>query len=237
MGTERAISSEAAKTPGLGRTIARAWIRLHIPFVRRRVGKLRIETVGDLSVVVLPEVFNPAVFRSSDLLVEAVAALTPPSPPRVLDLGCGTGVQGLAAARRGWSVMACDINPDAVRCARINALLNRVEERVECRCGDLFAPLAGERFDLVLFNPPFFRGAPKDPLEHAWRSEDVPERFAAQLAEHLNPGGLLLLVHSSDGLPEVYLESLRRQGFTVAVERRRDLGNEVMTVYRAELAR
>ncbi len=64
---------------------------------------------------------------------------------------------------RGYArrVVAVDINPAAVRCAQINALLNQLEQRIEVRRGDLFAPVAGERFDLVLFNPPFLRGAPR----------------------------------------------------------------------------
>jgi len=230
-------SSRSAKTPGFGRALARAWVRLRIPILRRRVGVLRLEQVAGIPVVVLPEVFNPAIFRSSDLLVAEIEALAPPNTtPRVLDLGCGTGVQGLAAARRGWSVVACDINPEAARCAKINALLNHLDDRVETRCGDLFEPVADETFDLVLFNPPFFRGRPDGARDHAWRAVDVPERFTSELSAHLNPGGVLLLVHSSDGDPMAFVDGLRKQGFTVTEARSRDLGNEVMTVWRAEVS-
>ena len=76
----------------------------------------------------------------------------------VLDMGTGSGIAAIAAARRGARVVAVDISTEAVRCARINVLLNRVDDRVEIRCGDLFEPVQGERFDLVLFNPPFYAG-------------------------------------------------------------------------------
>ena len=51
--------------------------------------------------------------------------------------------------------MAVDINPEAVRCAGINALLNHFEHKIEVRHGDLFAAVPAERFDLIVFNPPF----------------------------------------------------------------------------------
>ena len=52
-------------------------------------------------------------------------------------------------------------------------------------------PLGGERFDLVLFNPPFLLGEPKDERDAAWRSNDAARRFAAGLGEHLEPGRVL----------------------------------------------
>src|SRR5262245_39419269 len=74
--------------------------------------------------------------------------------PRALDLGCGGGVQALLAARHAESVVGVDLNPRALTFARFNARLNGVRN-VEWREGDLFAPVAGERFDLVVSNPPY----------------------------------------------------------------------------------
>ena len=148
----------------------------------------------------------------------------------MLDLGTGSGVGALFAARRGFRVVAVDINPEAVRCARVNALLHHLEDRIEARQGDLFAPVAGERFDLVLFNPPFFRGEPVNDLDRAWRGTDVLERFAAGLSAALTPAGQALLVLSTDGDCEAYCGALARS-LTVEVASRRDFGNEVVTVY------
>jgi len=96
-------------------------------------------------------------------------------------------------------VTAVDVNPEAVRCARINAHLNHLEGRMCAVEGDLFAPVAGRRFDLILFNPPFFRGAPRDDMDQAWRAEDVIERFAQGFVRFTDTGGTALLVFSSDG--------------------------------------
>src|SRR5205823_1604642 len=114
-----------------------------------------------------------------------VAGLAPGGPGRALDMGTGSGIGAVFAARAGYRVVGVDLNPEAVRCARINALMNRLEDRLEAREGDLFAPVAGERFDLILFNPPFFRGEPRDALDMAWRSVDVLERFAEGLPSAL----------------------------------------------------
>ncbi|MBX5445304.1 MAG: methyltransferase [Sphaerobacter sp.] len=181
--------------------------------------------------VVLPGVFNPVLFRTGAYLAEVAESLVPLGGS-VLDLGTGSGVGAIVAARRAARVVAVDINPAAVHCARINAASNGVGDRVEVRQGDLFTPVAGERFDLVLFNPPFYRGTPRDDADRAWRSEDVPERFAAELAAHLAPGGSALVVLSSDGDAPGFLRAASSAGLAIEVIAERDLINEVLRIYR-----
>jgi release factor glutamine methyltransferase len=204
---------------------------------RHRHKRLVLEHVEGLPLVILPHVFNPKLLRSGEFLVHQLSRpdlLRPAS--RVLDLGTGSGAGAVAAARAGCAVVAVDINPEAVRCARINALLNQVECRVDARQGDLFAPVAGERFDVVLFNPPYYRGLPRDDLDFAWRSPDVIERFAGQLREHLAPGGHALLVLSSDGEQNSFLRALDDRGYSTRAVARRDFVNEQMCVYRVASA-
>jgi release factor glutamine methyltransferase len=219
----------------LRRPLALLGDSLQKPFLRRRLGRVVVEHVDGVPLVVLPQVFNPVVFRTGAMLGRTVASspLAAPRPgSRVLDLGSGSGVGAVFAARRGHErVVAVDLNPEAVRCVRINALLNGLEERIEVRQGDLFAPVAGEMFDLVLFNPPFFRGDPRDPLDAAWRGTDVLERFAAGLPAALAPGGIALLLLSSHGDCEALLAALRGQGMAIETAARRDFGSEVLTAY------
>jgi release factor glutamine methyltransferase len=225
-----AVSAVAAAP--LNRRAWRAMLRLKLALVdRRKYQRLVIEEVEGLSLVVPPDVFNPKLLRSGELLARQVQRSDlVPSGSRVLDLGSGSGACGLVAARRGCRVVAVDINPSAVRCTRANGLLNNLQ--VDARRGDLFEPVRGERFDVVLFNPPFYRGAPRNHLDHAWRSPNIAERFATQLASQLTPGGHALLVLSSDGDPNHFLESLTAQGFSSEVVAARDFGNEVMQVHR-----
>jgi release factor glutamine methyltransferase len=125
-----------------------------------------------------------------------------------------------------------DINPAAVRCALINSLLNGVDHKVDVRLGDLFAPVQGERFDLVLFNPPFLRGTPRDPRDSAWRSNDVAERFAAGLAAHLKPRGSALVLLSTFGDGRTFLREFHNQGFKTTVFAERRFVTERLTLFR-----
>lgn len=210
------------------------------PWLRRRLGRVALEDVDGTALVVLPEVFNPAVFRSGAFLGRTLARapeLAPPHPDaRALDLGTGSGVGAVFAARRGWRVTAVDVNPQAVRCARVNALIHGLEDRVETRQGDLFEPVDGERFDLVIFNPPYFRGTPAGAFDAAWRGVDVPERFAAGLGAALAPGGRALVVLSTDGEPAALLAALESHGFTVEATAERRYANETLTAYSAREA-
>lgn len=71
-----------------------------------------------------------------------------------LDVGSGNGIQALLAARHAQRVVATDVNPRALAFTRFNAALNGLTT-IECREGSLFDPVAGERFDLVVCNPPY----------------------------------------------------------------------------------
>ncbi len=218
---------------GVRARLSRAWLRIRHRWLGRRYGRLVIEWIDGVPLVVLPDVFNPVLFRGGELLAHTLRDHPLPAPPglRVLDLGCGSGVVAVFAARRGARVTATDINPAAVRCARINALLNQVETQVETAVGDLWEPVAGRVFDLIVFNPPFFRGRPRDALDHAWRGEDVFERFAAGLDRHLAPGGQAWVLLSTDGAGNELLALLVKAGFRFGVVTERRWWNEIMTVY------
>jgi carbamoyltransferase len=114
---------------------------------------------------------------------------------RVLDLCTGSGVQALSIARRAASIVAVDIGPRAAALARINAALNGLSG-VEVRCGDLYAPVRGERFDLMLANPPFVPGPERGPAYHSGgpRGDRVLRRVIEGLGRHLRPGGRALVV-------------------------------------------
>jgi HemK-related putative methylase len=235
---EAAPESLIAREPrGLKRAALNAvWSTCCKLLGQARYDDYRVEHVADARLLILPTVANPAILRTGAYFAEAVAAVDIRPGSTVLDMGTGSGVCALVAARRARHVVAVDINPAAVRCARINALINRLEERIDCRQGDLFEPVVGERFDLVLFNPPFLLGEPGSPRDAAWRSSDAAQRFAANLAAHLSPGGYALLLLSSFGdASAVFEAALRGERLALSVHATRRYFNEVLTVLRVQL--
>lgn len=189
----------ASRSASAAVALRRLWLvwRFRL-FQRHRHRHLVLERVGNIPILVLPDVFNPALFHTSEALVAQLADVGVQTGMAVLDMGTGTGIGAVAAARLGARVVAVDINLEAVRCARINALLNDVEDRVDVRQGDLFEPVRGERFDLILFNPPFYAGDPREPWEYAWRSDGTLARFVDGLGDVLTSNGRALLVVSSN---------------------------------------
>jgi SAM-dependent methyltransferase len=121
-----------------------------------------------------------------------LAALTVRRPVEsALDVGTGSGVHALAAARHAGRVVAVDINPRALRFGEFNAALNGVEN-VEFREGSVFDPVEGERFDLIVSNPPY---VVSPEAEFAYRDSGLPgdsfsEGLVRRLPEFLAEGGL-----------------------------------------------
>ncbi len=199
---------------------------------KHRYDEFLLERVAGLRLLVTPSVFNPKLLRTGEFFASQLNERVIGPHSSVLDMGTGSGVCALFAARRAARVVAVDINPAAVKCAGMNALLNDLEGKVEVRHGDLFAAVPAERFDLILFNPPFLRGVPRNDRDRAWRSEDVPERFAAALAEHLNPGGSALVLLSSFGDASMFLQAFEDNGFEVSRFAERRFIAETVVIFR-----
>lgn len=110
-----------------------------------------------------------------------------------LDLGTGCGVQSLHLARHADRVVATDLNPRTLELARITLGLSGVD--ADLRLGDLYEPVADERFDLIVTNPPFVMAPPGDrPLvyrESGLTGDELMRRVVTRAPERLTDGGLL----------------------------------------------
>jgi HemK-related putative methylase len=201
-------------------------------FRRKRHDAVVVERIGDFSLLVLPGVLNPKVTRTGAFFASQLQADLVGPGTEVLDMGTGSGVCAIAAARYAGYVVAVDINPAAVRCTQINALINALENKIEVAHGDLFAPVKGRCFDVVLFNPPFIRGVPGNDADRAWRSMDVAERFAAGLAEHLTSSGFALILLSTYGDASEFVRQFRRWDFDISIVAERAFVNEKLTLLR-----
>ena len=152
--------------------------------------------------------------------------------PAVVDLGTGSGAIALAVKHRCPRARVAAVERSAAALAVARANGERLGLAVDWRAGDWWQPLAGQRFDLALSNPPYV--APGDAHLHALRHEPhdalVPPGHALAAFEaivggagpHLAPGGRLLLEHGFDQA-EAVQRLLREAGFE-AVEGRTDLG-------------
>lgn len=150
----------------------------------------------------------------SETVVEVARDTLPDrsAPCRVLDLCTGSGAIALALAKElpAAHVIATELSPGAAAIARKNAERNGFADRVEVRIGDLFAPVAGERFDLIVSNPPYIPTAviatlsaevhrePRLALDGGADGLAFYDRICAQAAAHLLPGAALVLEHGYD---------------------------------------
>ncbi|MDT0405437.1 methyltransferase [Streptomyces sp. DSM 41635] len=174
-----------------------------------------------------PGVYAPQ--EDTELLAGALSDEPVPPGARVLDVGTGSGALAVEAARRGCRVTAVDVSRRAVCTARVNALRAGVPVRV--RRGNLFAPVRGESYDLILANPPYVpapgRGTPPRGAARAWDAGGdgrlVLDRICGEAPALLRTGGVLLLVQSALSGPGPTVGRLREAGMKAAVIRRRHI--------------
>ena len=221
-----------ARLPLLNRLIGKAMAWGYRLIGKDRYDDFRLERVYGVPFLVMPSVFNPKVPRTGEFFAAQIDSRLVSRESEVLDMGTGSGICAVFAAKHARRVVAVDINPAAVRCAAINSLLNNMDRKVDVRHGDLFEPVGDEQFDLVLFNPPFLRGSPRDQRDGAWRSSDVAERFAAGLGAHLKPAGAALVLLSTFGDGRVFLKEFHNRGFKIEVYAERRFVNERLTLFR-----
>ncbi len=157
---------------------------------------------------------------------------------RVLDLCTGSGFLAIVAAQSGAEdVTAIDISRRAIFATRLNARLNAA--RVHAVRGDLFAAVPGQRFDLIVSNPPYLVSAsprlPRRGARRAWEAgpsgRAFLDRICGEAHHHLTAGGVLLLVHSSLCSEDETVDALSRRGYDVRIvsRHRGPLGQRMRT--------
>lgn len=199
-------------------------------WLNQRANRTVTTRVEGFELEVFPTVFHPRYFGSSSILARFVSSLDV-AGKSFLDLGCGSGVIAMSAGRGGAEVTAVDINPEAVRCTTANAAKHNM--RVDVRVSDLFASLAGARFDVIAWNPPFLPGVPKSPAEAAFyggQDFDVIRKFADEVRAHLNPCAAVYTVLSADIDLACIEQVFRNQDFAVsrALSARWGLGETIV---------
>jgi release factor glutamine methyltransferase len=230
-------------TYGLARrTVPRPWRRLlrnaihslsyHLILKRRST---RVTRAAGFRLIIRPTVFHPRCFITSEFFASFIDRLDL-SGKRVADVGTGSGILALAAARAGSAnVTAIDINPTAALTAAENARANGHGDCLMAVCSNLLSALApGVLFDVIISSPPSFPGEPRDIADRAWYAgpnyRDVAPLFD-QARERLAPGGRVYLLVSSDSDLDLFSALIVKAGFQARLVDERSIFIESLIIY------
>jgi release factor glutamine methyltransferase len=161
-----------------------------------------------------------------------------------LDLGCGSGVQGLAMLKQGArKVIFADLNSCALKIAKENLKKIKTQNpghtlgHAWFKKSNLFSALGKQKFDFVAFNPPYVPSESGQAmkwvdLDGGENGVEVINEFICAVGKHLNKNGVVLLLVSSLNNPKKIMADLKKQGFNVKVVGRKKLFFEELIVLR-----
>jgi len=170
------------------------------PLLAKYLSKTRIYNYGTIKLEIPPQVFHPGFFFSTKLLLNYIKRL-PLHGKKFLELGCGSGLISIFAAKQGAYVTATDINSVAIEFLKKNCQLNKSELIIIK--SDLFQNISHRQFDIIAINPPYYKKKPEADKDYAWFCGENGEYFFRLFKElrpflHLNSQVLLVLFEGCD---------------------------------------
>ena len=152
----------------------------------------------------------------------------------ILDMGSGSGIQALTCRRLGFkNIKSADINLEAVKLLR--------EKKLEVIYSDLFSGIKKQKFDLIVFNPPYL---PEDRLEPnaskiattaGKKGYEIIVRFLSEAKPYLKPTSTILLLFSSLSKPPIIKKKALELGYIYKLLERKRLFFEELFVYEFKL--
>jgi release factor glutamine methyltransferase len=230
-----AVLDRRATPHGRLRRLLRAFIHFfsyHLILSRQST---RLARAAGFRLSVRPTVFHPRFFISSERFAEFIDGLDL-SGKTVIDVGTGSGILALAAARAGAAnVLAADINPNAAISAAENARANGLGDRVTGIACNLLAAFAPRPlFDVILSSPPKHAGEPRDLADRGWHAGPAYRDVAAlfdQARERLKPGGRIYVMVSSDSDLDLFGMRIEQAGFAARLAKEYSILIESFLLY------
>lgn len=168
--------------------------RTYKPLLVKYLSGTRNYSYKGIVLAIPPEVFHPGFFSSTKILLRHIRNENL-KQKTILELGAGSGLISIYAAKKGALITASDINPVAVSYLQKNATNNQVQLNIIY--SDLFDQIPPAKFDYILINPPYYKRKPVSHAEYAWYCGEQGEYFQnlfKGLAVYMNTSSEVLMI-------------------------------------------
>jgi len=164
------------------------------PVIRKRIHRADFYEFNGINLHIPSGVFHPKYFFSTKYLLKTILTL-PIQNKRLLELGAGSGLISLTAAKAGAKVIASDISATAIEALRSNSLSNNLP--IDIVKSDLFDAIPIQNFDFIVINPPYYPKNPRNEFESAWYCGERFEyyhRLFPQLKKNISVNTITLMI-------------------------------------------
>ncbi len=172
--------------------------KVYKPVIEKYLDRERRYVYDGLKIKILPGVFHPGIFFSTKILLKHLEKIELKNK-QFLELGAGCGLISLVAAKKGAQVTATDISNKAIENISLNAKSNH--QQVEIIHSDLFQNMKQKAFDIIVINPPYYKGKIQNEDQHAWYAGEQLEYFQRLflgLPSYMVPKSNVMMILSDD---------------------------------------
>jgi len=201
------------------------------PVIRKYLSKTRVYHYKGIKLSIPREVFHPAFFFSTRVLLQSLVKADLPGKT-LLELGAGSGLISFIAKQNGAIVTATDINETAILNLHKNGVDNNLQLNIIL--SDLFKNIPLQKFDIIAINPPYYKKQAVTETEYAWYCGENGEYFTnlfRDLSNYIHQGSLVLIILSDECDIEMINKIAASFHFQLALEKRRRIFWEVFFLY------